>query len=210
MAKKCTNGLKKKVVFDHTSRSHTGLQLRSHLIFVLFIFLALWFVTVENMSNVLDSCSFSTRTFSPHYVEPLPWNDPQKLCNVWTVRNDGVAFSQSAEPTGSLGEQKGEMMTSCLRGVRSATHMLTLSILSLPFSWEKDCVASSYISTFQITWKQIYTFGVCNKSYILCVLCLCCTINNKKCMIVFNFLLPNYRKMMSELCFYLFKRIDFL
>lgn len=52
-----------------------GLQLGNHLIFVLLIFLALWFVAMENMSNVSHSCG----TVSPlgHFLHTT-LNLPQK------------------------------------------------------------------------------------------------------------------------------------
>lgn len=60
-----------------------SLQLRNHLIFVL-IFLALWFVAMENMSNTSDSCG----TVSAYCGEPLPQTDSQEKgesvnCEEW-------------------------------------------------------------------------------------------------------------------------------
>lgn len=75
--------------------------------------------------------------------------------------------------------------------------MLTsLSILSCLFSCGGN-VASSYISTFQITLiRSVYLF-VGNERRILSVLCLSHTIN-KRCMVRFNFLVLNCKKTVSD------------
>lgn len=82
----------------------------------------------EQYIRFLWSC-FSTGAFSPYHVECCLWNDPQKMWNVWAVRNDAVA--KCAE---SCQCQKGEI----------------LSILSLLFSCETmwhlhTLVLSSYL-----------------------------------------------------------------
>lgn len=86
--------------------------------------------------------------------------------------------------------------------------LTSFSILSCLFYCGGN-VVSSYVTTFQVTYKQTYRSDECNESHIVSVLCLCYAVNKRR-VVLFNFLVLNWRKTVSGLCLYLFKGIDVL
>lgn len=102
---KCTNDLKK--VFDHISWSHLGLQLRNHMIFFL-VFLALWFVAMENMSNI-----YSCGTVSPlgHFlltVLKLSLAMIHRQCETWYLWGWSCSLFAMSRRNGNLAGRMGK------------------------------------------------------------------------------------------------------
>lgn len=133
----------------------------------------------EQYTRFLWYC-FSTGVFSPYHVECLLWNDPQKMWNVWAVRNGGVG--QCAESCWSQWEPVGQKGR-------------TLSILFL-------CEAQSDILTHL---KQVCRSDGRNQSQTFCLICVYATLN-KSYMVLFNIFVPNCRK--KTLFLYLFRGPD--